>query len=141
MENNTRIKIDLDSIEEFPPSFLKTPLEAEKSNNILSLTNTTNISKSNDYNNNNTIHSRFIINNSKAIPEEIDEFEEFAENFNKNASLNNKENNSSNTPSLKEIRIENSKQLSFRFNEKDFVFIFLSYSNLNFFLISENKKE
>lgn len=122
MENNSQTKIDLDSIVEFPPSYKN----QEKSNN-------------NNNPNNNLINS-----NKNIIPEEKDDFEEFAENFIKSASIINNNNNTNKNlnqnSSLKEINLENNKQLSFKFREKEFNFVFLSYTNLNFLLLSENKK-
>ncbi len=120
MDQN-KIKIDLDSIEEFPPSY-----------------------KRNNYNNSNQENNKKEDNDNQyksATLKEKDDFEEFAENFNKNTTIYNQEEYKiKENSSLKEINLENNKQFSFKYNEKEYNFIFLSYTNLNFIILSENKK-
>jgi len=112
------IKIDLDSISEFPPSF----------------------NKENNTQQNTPFNNTIILNNQQK-----DEFEEFAENFQKKTLINStskiqQENELELNSYLNEINIENNKQVSFKFKNKDFNIIFISYTNLNFIILSENKK-
>jgi len=96
-------KIDLNSIEEFPPSYNQNQKQA------------------NEINQNTNDHE--------------DDFEQFVKNF---QSTNLKEQN--NNPSYKEIPTQNMKSKFINFNNKEFFFSFIAYSNINFLILSQQKK-
>jgi hypothetical protein len=137
--NKININIDIDSIEEFPPSYkLK-----EKNEKETYITNKVNNQNQNQ-------------NQIKSFNQEDDDFEKFVKNF---QSINTKENKilqeeegegelevnkekekEKNFITYKEIATQNIKTKIIKFKNKEFFFSFMAYSNINFIIISQQKK-
>jgi hypothetical protein len=129
ISKENKIKINFESIEEFPPSYKL------KENNF------NEINKDNINNNNNNINN---INPLYLQQEYNDDFDKFVKNFqliNTNTNSNKKEiEKEKEIITYKEINTQNIKTKIIKFNNKEFFISFMAYSNINFIMLSQEKK-